>query len=101
MTHSDIQTIDELVPHVVSQLILKEAMEKVFPDEREEIEHHLCAFGAAWIRYSRKEPDTKALQQYFRKTCGWNEFQAIWYRARIEEFFVMARANRRQENLRE
>src|SRR5688572_4180436 len=101
MTNEDIPTINEIVPNITSQLILKGAMRKSFPEERAEIEQHLHAFASASIRCSRIEPDTRSLQQYFLRQCGWNEFQAIWFRSRIEEFLVIARTTKRLENLGE
>jgi hypothetical protein len=101
MANEHTPTIDEIVPNITSQLILKGALRKSFPADREEIEQHLHAFAAASIRCSRIEPDMRSLHQYFLQECGWNEFQAIWYRSRIEEFLVIARTTKRLENLGE
>jgi len=101
MTETGCPTMDAIVPDITSQAILNGAMTKLFPEERAEIEQHLSAFGAAVIRHNRKELDTKSLQRYFLAECGWNEFQAIWYRVRIEEFLVVARANRSQGHMGE
>lgn len=98
MSNPGMQTIEEIVPDITARVVLKGAMDRCFPDDRENIEQHLHAFGVAVIRYSRIEPDTKSLQRYFRKTCGWNEFQALWFRVRIEKCIKAARSTRKLEN---
>jgi hypothetical protein len=95
MTNKLITTIAEFVPDITSQLILKEAMSKSFPQDREKIEPQLQAFAVAQVRFSRVDVDTKSLQRYFRNECGWNEFQAMWYKSRIDEALIVAKTIKR------
>jgi hypothetical protein len=85
MAIEHVQTIDRIVPHQLSRVLLRVAMQPRFPEHRESIQLHLAAFADAFNRYSPGHLNSRSLQSWFLNECGWSEFRAAWYRVQIDK----------------
>lgn len=79
------QRLEDLVPGVTPRMLLRGAMRRDFPEQREEILRCIEAFAETTARYGYDIPDAKSLMHVFNTEFGLPEFQAAWYILRIGE----------------